>query len=277
VTSIDLSQRPSSRAATKQRSCGHGIAGATATAFDPNAPVPANDSWDLAVVVPAHNEADTIADSLTSILDAVAAASSRLDRSAIIVVADRCADNTASIARQVLRQHAMGHVFECEAGGVGRARHVGVTAAVDLGLERPHRTWIANTDADTTVPKDWIRSQLCDADAGFVAVAGVVVIDGFEVPLEARRRFDVSYMSLLPGCGEHPHVHAANLGVRMDAYEHVGGWGDLDRSEDRDLWSRLQTSGARLTSRAELTVTTSGRATGRVPGGFAHWLHGGFE
>jgi hypothetical protein len=62
------------------------------------------------------------------------------------------------------------------------------------------------------------------------------------------------------------------LGVRLDAYDAAGGWGCLPRSEDRDLWTRLQNNGASLASPCDLRVTTSGRSVGRVGEGFAHFL-----
>lgn len=268
-----VSERVSDRHTNSERPSGHVLHISERTTAARVLP-----TWDLAVVVPAHNEAERIAESLTSILNAIKVASKQIRRSSVVVVADRCADNTVAVAQQVLRDHPMGRVCECVAGGVGRARHAGVAVArADLGLASPHRTWIAKTDADTTVPTDWICRQLSDADAGYVAVAGVVAVNEFDIHPDAHRRFDLTYARLLPRDGEHPHVHAANMGIRMDAYERVGGWGRLDRSEDRDLWSRLQKSGARVTSRVELTVTTSGRTAGRVHGGFAHWLGGGFE
>ena len=123
------------------------------------------------------------------------------------------------------------------------------------------------------VPDDWLLHHLAAASRGTRAVAGIVEINRFDgLPPIAPRVFAESYTDLLPPDGDHPHVHAANLGVRLDAYDDAGGWGCLARSEDRDLWIRLQHVGARVESPRDLRVVTSGRAMGRVPGGFAQCL-----
>lgn len=231
-------------------------------------------TWDFAVVIPAHNEQEDIGRSLTSIVTSLDLASSRLGETAIVVVADRCTDRTSQIARDVLRDRSRACVWECNAGTVGRAREVGVEIArAALRTDHTHRVWIASTDADTRVPQDWVMRQIGEADAGFEAVAGTVDIEDFsELPTGARERFRATYTDQLPKHGPHGHVHAANMGIRLDAYDRAGGWGRLPRSEDRDLWTRLQARGTAVKATVDLTVMTSGRAFGRVPGGFAECL-----
>lgn len=235
--------------------------------------------WGLAIVVPARNEAEHIAACLRSVAISVAAAAPRLHYARILVVADGCTDATVDIARRVLSGTADWSVIECEVRNVARARSLGVeNSRLHLPACPPDRTWIANTDADTIVPSDWITQQLFHADGGATALAGVIAIDEFPgLPATARHHFARHYTEQLR-CGEsHPHVHAANMGIRLDAYDRAGGWGQRARSEDRDLWTRLQQAGAEVVSTTALTVTTSGRSAGRVPGGFADWLRGHVE
>ncbi len=236
--------------------------------------VPSPRRFDVMIVVPARNEQDHIASSLTSILASARHASSRVERVAVVVVADGCRDATVDIARSVLvdRPHAV--VTECDIGNVALVRALGVEVGRSLLMSRrADRTWIASTDADTDVPRDWIVQQMAAATRGLSAVAGVVDIVSFDGhPVVAKQHFADTYTTLLPVDGDHPHVHAANLGVRLDAYDRAGGWGCLARSEDRDLWNRLQTTGARVASPSGLRVMTSGRPFGRVPGGFAECL-----
>ena len=238
-------------------------------------PSPAKAIWDVLVVVPARNEEERMAGSLASIVTALDWASARLGRTAVVVVADRCTDQTTKIARDILQDRNCSLVWECDAGTVGRAREMGVELGRTALSGRPSSgVWIASTDADTVVPQDWVLKQLREADAGFEAVAGTVDIDDLsELPSEARNRFRATYTDLLPKRGAHGHVHAANMGVRLDAYDYAGGWGRLARSEDRDLWTRLQKRGRSVKATVDSTVTTSGRAFGRVPGGFAEFLH----
>lgn len=243
--------------------------------------------WNLVAVVPAHNEADRVGACVRSLLHAVDYASGRIARCCLVVVADKCTDATAEIARQAIAETAKGrsnrasgpiasaHVIEIDSGNVGTARALGVaTAQRRLGPVDPARTWIANTDADTCVPSSWITEQLRWADDGIAAVAGVVTVDSFgEHPPIVAERFHARYTALLPDESlDHPHVHGANLGVRLDAYLNAGGWHRLDLSEDHDLWNRLRADDLVIRSPSSLRVTTSGRAVSRCPGGFADGL-----
>ncbi len=230
--------------------------------------------FDIIVVVPARNEEKLIGACLASVLDALSRAAQVIDRVAIVAVADGCTDRTCEIANAVLGSQPLSLVTECDLGNVALVRSLGVHVGRRLlGSTRSDRTWMASTDADTTVPDDWLLHHLAAASRGIRAVAGVVEIESFDgLPAIAPRVFAENYTDLLLPEGDHPHVHAANLGVRLDAYDDSGGWGCLPRSEDRDLWTRLQRVGARVESPRDLRVVTSGRAIGRVPGGFAECL-----
>ena len=124
------------------------------------------------------------------------------------------------------------------------------------------------------MPSSWITEQLRWADDGIAAVAGVVTVDSFaEHPRIVAKRFHARYTALLPDESlDHPHVHGANLGVRLNAYLNAGGWHRLDLSEDHDLWNRLRADDLVIRSPSSLRVTTSGRALSRCPGGFADGL-----
>lgn len=218
------------------------------------------------VVVPARNEEPTIERSLQSLF----AAATKLDQElSVVVAADTCTDGTAKIARRVIG--GRGTVIEGSFGSVGRARSGGVRAGLSHTNAPLHRTWIASTDADTFVPPDWFALQIMFATQGYAAVAGVVQLERAELIDElVAERYAKTY-TVFPD-GTHPHVHAANLGLRADAYRRTGGWRSLVRSEDRDLWDRLRTAGYRTLATAELVVVTSARRSGRVPGGFGECL-----
>jgi glycosyltransferase involved in cell wall biosynthesis len=230
--------------------------------------VPNAARWSVAVVVPAHDEAALIPLCLASIAVASAAVAGRALVSTF-VVADACADATASVARA----HGA-EVIEVSYRNVGAARASGVRAALGApGLAPAQRTWLASTDADTVVPPDWLGHQLDLADAGFVAVAGVVRVDSFlDHPAGTESAFAEHYATE-PGAS-HTHVHGANIGVRADAYLRAGGWEALGLAEEHDLWRRLGAAGERCLATTTLWVTTSGRTKGRADGGFADLLAG---
>ena len=165
-----------------------------------------------------------------------------------------------------------GEVLECTVRSPGSARRLGAAAALaHFPRLDPARFWLANTDADSEVPADWLVQHLRLAEQGVTAIAGIVQLG--EVPAHAQQlaaRWRAGYE--LRADGSHPHVHGANIGVRADAYLDAGGWGDLALAEDHCLWRRLGQRGWRQAATVHSVVVTSARLYGRARGGFADTL-----
>jgi len=228
-------------------------------------------TWCVGVVVPAHNEEATIDACIMSILRSIAKAG--VENYWLVVVADQCTDRTVERARRALG--CDGEVLEISARSPGAARRAGAGRVLrHWHLRDPSRIWLANTDADSYVNEDWISVQLALADEGVTAVAGIVRLgaDGSAAVHEVYRR---TYLTNAEGT--HTHVHGANLSVRADAYEDVGGWSDLALAEDHCLWGRLRRRGWRVSSPVSSVVTTSARLQGRATGGFADTLRARLE
>jgi glycosyltransferase involved in cell wall biosynthesis len=214
------------------------------------------------VVIPAHNEQDL----LPSCLTAVRHAALRLDVPVhMVVVADACTDATAAVARA----HGAA-VVEARARRVGAARHAGsrevlrVTRHLD-----PATVWIATTDADTLVPRWWLRRQLRYAALGWKGVLGTVTVEDWA---GHPRRVQALYIQHYQGWREHhPHVHGANLGFAADAYLAAGGFRAVRTAEDHALVDDLVAVGTPLLRTARIPVVTSARSRARAPRGFA-WL-----
>jgi glycosyltransferase involved in cell wall biosynthesis len=224
--------------------------------------------WSVGVVIPACNEEKTIDKCLRSILSS-AAPCMRCGSFWVVVVADSCSDQTAQRARAALGLR--GEVIDCTARSPGAARRIGARAVLEhFRAHDPKRIWLANTDADTYVPANWVDTHLSLADGDASAVAGIVELDPDELRPEVARLYRQTY-KLAPD-GTHGHVHGANLGVRADAYLDVGGWRDLKVAEDHCLWGRLMRRGWSLRSPTTSVVRTSGRLLGRAQGGFADTL-----
>ncbi|CAM5244120.1 glycosyl transferase [Streptomyces spiroverticillatus] len=265
-------------------------------------------SWPaVAVVIPACDEQAL----LPAALDAVreAAGHPALDgvRVLTVVVADCCTDATEELAgkagalvvpvrfRNVGRARAAGvaaaleALGEAEAAGAGRVQanpaalgrvqaNPGATDGMQPTPGAPAGAWIANTDADSTVPPDWLAFQLARAAEGWDAVVGTVAVDrrsAHKPRLAARhhRLYEVSR----PPAGQpwqHPHVHGANLGVSARAYTAAGGFPPLALSEDHGLVDALERTRARLLRTADCPVTTSARTRPRARGGFGDHLAG---
>jgi cellulose synthase/poly-beta-1,6-N-acetylglucosamine synthase-like glycosyltransferase len=230
---------------------------------------PVKPVWYVGIVVPARNEEDTIVECIDSIRRASEAARGAF-HCWTVVAADHCLDRTAARARQTLG--TQGEVIECDVRSAGAARRAGCEAALAHFRTVAHdRLWLANTDADTCVPIDWLTVQLAAADQGAAAVAGIVRLDEYAVhETQAREAFRATYLTQLD---THTHVHGANLGFRADAYLAAGGWSRMALAEDHCLWRRLRQNGWRVISPTNSVVTTSGRLEGRAAGGFADTLN----
>ena len=161
-------------------------------------------------------------------------------------------------------------MLECDVRSAGSARRLGVDAALaHFNDKELGQIWLANTDADTLVTRDWITVQLSLADSGIAAVAGIVTLEE-DGSREAHEIHRASYLTNLDGT--HGHVHGANLALRADAYVDAGGWAHRALAEDHCLWNRLKHRGWRLCSPVSSVVVTSARLIGRARGGFADSL-----
>ena len=220
----------------------------------------------MLVAVPARDEAATAVACLESIDRAAAA----WGRPVVTVVAcDSCVDDTVVRVEAWAPRAMHVHVIEGSWRGAGAARRAATArGALLLGTDRPACTWLASTDADTTVPPDWITRQVALADGGADVVLGIVELDS-TTPPNLRNRFAATYV-IHPG---HRHVHAANMGVRRSTYDVAGGWSaDISVGEEHDLVARAVAAGARVARRHDVVVTTSARTSSRVSDGFAHDL-----
>lgn len=223
----------------------------------------------VAVIVPAHNEAQL----LPRCLDSVHAAGSALGGVPVltVVVADTCWDATGALAAE----HGA-HVVAVTCRNVGRARAAGVDHALSaLSPVLPEEVWLATTDADSVVPRVWLREQLRWARVGYDAVLGTIRLDTGPQPAPHEAVHDRQYFSTLPARPApwiHPHVHGANLGMTAAAYERAGGFPPIATGEDRHLADRLQATGHRIARTDACPVTTASRLRGRARGGLADLL-----
>jgi glycosyltransferase involved in cell wall biosynthesis len=224
----------------------------------------------VAVIVPAADEQDRIAGCLRAIQRArrrLLHSGVGVDRVDVIVVLDACRDQTAAVVAAFA--HADGvHAIRSTARRVGAARRHGALHAIST-MAPTERLWLANTDADSIVPRDWLTRTVAAANAGAGVVLGTV-IPGTELPRALRTAWLAEHH---PHEG-HPHVHGANLGVRADTYLAIGGWrDDLASDEDTDLARRAaEAADIQILRTASIPVVTSARMVGQAPNGFSSYL-----
>lgn len=217
------------------------------------------------VVVPVHDEEVLLPECLAALQITAADVDLPVD---VVVVLDDCTDGSADIARSTDV-----HVLEVADGAVGAARAEGVRAGLALHDDDPATVWIACTDADTVVPFHWLRAQRALADDGADVVLGTVRPDPRDL---TERQLAAWRATRVPG-RPNGHVHGANLGIRADAYLRVGGFAPLVEHEDVELVARLRRDpGVAVVASDATDVVTSGRTTGRTPGGYAGYLRDAF-
>jgi glycosyltransferase involved in cell wall biosynthesis len=191
----------------------------------------------------------------------------------IVLAADGCTDGTgelAAIALAEMSDDVRGAVIRVDRASAGGARDDACRAAIHR-LGRPvDQVWLATTDADGTVPADWLLRQLVWAGRGADGVAGLVRVDR-DAPRSLRSHARQLQRRLGAGPG-HPHVYGANLGMRAGVWLEAGGFPHLRVGEDHAVWKAMRSAGADLVATPDVVVTTSGRLVGRAPDGFASVL-----
>ena len=220
----------------------------------------------LAVVIPARNEQER----LPRCLGAVFAAEARLRKEfpdappiRVVVVLDRCTDASDAVVASWPGVETLVRDF----GNVGAARAAGVSYLLNTEHgDSPE--WIASTDADSAVPEGWLIHQLGHARSDTDLLLGVVRPDAHELQPSSMNRW-MSQYHLRDG---HPHVHGANMGVRVGIYRRAGGFPPIAEHEDVLLAHRIRSLGGLVVSAAAHPVVTSARVDGRTPGGVAGYL-----
>ena len=210
----------------------------------------------IAVIIPAHNEETLMGACLSAVHCATVSPELQGEPVLVVVVADCCGDRTAVVAQSFGAETLL-----VDFRNVGKSRAAGADFALRAGAR-----WLAFTDADSRVEKEWLAAQLrqaCDL------VCGTVTIDDWQGYGERMRRH---YANTYEDRDGHRHIHGANLGVCAKAYQRVGGFAPLHSSEDVALVNALLASGASVAWSAQPRVVTSARRDFRAPDGFGATL-----
>lgn len=215
----------------------------------------------IGIVIPAHNEADSISACLDAIKQAIAQLSSDIAVQTVVVL-DSCDDNTLSKV-----QNAHVDWLSCEFRCVGKVRDLGVRYLIEQGAD-----WIACTDADSVVEADWLMAQIKHLKAESTAmICGVVSIDCWDALSESTKQ---QYLAHYQDCMNHRHIHGANLSFASQDYMAVGGFDELTCHEDVGLVKKFEQANLSIIWSNVVRVVTSSRLDARAEEGFAHFLRG---
>lgn len=217
----------------------------------------------VSVVVPAADEADTIAACLSALQRARAhlheTYAGRVDAS-VTVVLDACTDRTGRLAADFAVR-----LLDVQQRCVGAARAAG--CAVALERDRP---WVlANTDADSCVPVHWLTSIVGHVARGADVVLGTVRPAPGLPPADEHAWYAGHQLQ-----AAHTHVHGANFAVTAEAYRRLGGWQPLASGEDEAFARTARSAGLSVAAVDDAPVRTSSRLEARAPGGFSSYLRG---
>lgn len=213
----------------------------------------------IGIVIPAHNEAETIADCLAAVQTAIAQLPKDITAYPLVVL-DNCTDDTEAIVKGLGVDY-----LTCDYRCVGLARDFGLRHAIKKGA-----TWLACTDADTTVSKDWLTHQLSHSkEKPTDMICGVVSVAGWS-HLTPKTRDD--YLAHYQDKMGHRHIHGANLSFSSKTYLAAGGFEALACHEDVALVKKFEAQGFYITWSNRVRVTTSSRLEARAAEGFAAFL-----
>jgi len=200
----------------------------------------------VSIVMPCYNSIETLAQALDGVL--------ALDYAEyeLIVVDDCSTDDSLAVLRRYAEAHPLIRVFRLERNG-------GVQGARDFGARQARFGWIASTDSDAVVPRDWLsRAARNFADADLVA--GVFLsrpetwieksLDSMSLNRQQSfSRFDRTTTRVDPYAG------GANMFFTKAVFEAVGGYDQRFRAgEDLLLVAKAIEAGYRLSFDPEVAV-----------------------
>lgn len=213
-----------------------------------------NPTPELAVIIPAFNEAEYLARTLAGINSSL----KNQNDVTVIVVDNASTDGTSEIA------NAFGsHVVYERSKGISHARQAGLESVP------PSTKYVLTTDADSVVDTNWLevhKKTLIDPDT--VASYGLIrfisdidlrfvdrlLLSGYTFAADIVHSINNHHKSFV--CG------GANMGYKKDAANVCGGYNrHLNRGEDTDILAKLSVSG-KVSKNDSVVVTSSRRITG---------------
>ncbi len=188
----------------------------------------------ISVIVPARNEALNIVACVESIF------ANEYEGFEVVVVDDDSTDNTSELARSFGFERGLNdrlrviQLKEPESGGTtGHKKR-----AIKAGIETSRSDIILTTDADSTVPKHWIRLLVQKFTEGVDFVSAPVAYREGRSILEQAIALEMLGLVAVGGGGisnGHPNMcNGANLAFRRRAFDRVDGFTSIDHLASGD-------------------------------------------
>jgi cellulose synthase/poly-beta-1,6-N-acetylglucosamine synthase-like glycosyltransferase len=181
----------------------------------------------ISILIPARNEAENIGHCLHHVLTQTYP-SQLLE---ILVINDHSTDQTAALVRQM--SDPLIRLLDLPEGAAGKK------AAITYGIGQARGDLIITTDADCTVPENWLQYLVSFYQAyGPVFITAPVNLVGENTALERFQSLDTLGTMILTGAGiQSATLHmsnGANLAYAKSAFEAVGGFSGIDHLASGD-------------------------------------------
>ncbi|MFZ5517810.1 MAG: glycosyltransferase [Candidatus Zhuqueibacterota bacterium] len=186
----------------------------------------------VTVIVSARNEAGTI----QACLESLAELDYPRDLLQIIVVDDRSEDNTRALIAECIRGKSQ---FRCHAVAACNPELSGKANAVARAMKSSVGEIVLITDADCTVPPQWVRTMTSYFTRDVGMVAGFTLVNHSNRLFAKLQAFDWAYLLAIgagaAGLGRPLSCIGNNFGFRRSVYEEVGGFEAIGFSVAEDF------------------------------------------
>ncbi|WP_169818828.1 glycosyltransferase [Niabella ginsenosidivorans] len=235
-----------------------------------------DDAPTFSVIIPARNEATTI----LPLLESIKKQSYLLEYVEIIVIDDHSEDHTAALV-QKFRAENQGRLTVRLISLKEDALNSYKKKAIETGIAAAKKEWIVCTDADCTVPVQWLQSYAERIrKAGPVFIAAPVSLIPTPTSVKKHRllyifqTLDFLTLQGITGASVYKNVHTmcngANLAYKRDTFYEVNGFKGIDTIASGDdmllmhkIWKRHPQKIQYLKSK-EAIVETAAAATWRA-------------
>ena len=192
---------------------------------------------DLSIVIPAHDEASVIGETIESVYDS--GYPGKID---VVVVNDGSKDDTGNIVKKLAKKHKDLRLVETD--------HVGKAMAVNRGVAESSGEVILFLDADSQLDKDALKRMAEPfEDGGVGAVSGIISVVSNRNPLVWYQDFEYALSSMwryvFDKIGTN-YMLPGFCAVRRRALEAVGGFSIDTLSEDFDIGLGIRKKGYRI-------------------------------
>lgn len=199
---------------------------------------------EISVVVPVHNEEESISECLHSLL----AVDYSQDKYEVIVIDDGSTDGTGDVVRAFTEKHPNVVLISKE--------HKGRASALNFGLKYAKGKFVLVTDADATIPPDWLTkmaSELRQVD---------VIVGGYYLSSVTSRleKIQNAYCLIIFKYGGIKGIPRSgiNMGFSKAVANNLDGFNEHIKSGAGEFVERAQKKGYKARFNPDIAVQTRG-------------------